>query len=384
MGRQKKDVKLKEPIRVRFKKLANGNRSIYLDYYHDGERKYEFLKMYLVPETSPLAKAQNEETLNAANVIKSQRIVDLNNKLAGIKSNPIKQKMLFTDYMEHFREVKVRRGDFSPASVRHNWAIVKALKAFRPKASIKDIDKDFLVAYIDFLLNDYVSHLNGHMAKGTIRYHISQIKGAMSLAEDERIIPMSPIRGLRGLIPFKGSMHAPRQYLTIEEIKKLRETECRYPVLKQAFLFSCFCGLRISDVRGLRWRDIVKDGDRYRVSIIQYKTKEILHLPLNQQALGCLPDRGKDKPDDHIFKGIPTPTTISQAIKKWAKDAGITKKVTFHVSRHSFATTSLTLGADLYTTSKLLGHTNVNTTQIYGKIIDRKKDEAVDLFDSAF
>lgn len=384
MGRPKKEIKLKEPIRIRKKKLANGNQSLYLDYYHEGERKYEFLRLYLVPEINAQAKIQNEETLNAANFIKSQRIIDMNNKLAGIKSNPTKQKMLFTDWFEHFRDVKVRRGDFSPASVRHCYAIVRALKAFRPKATIKDIDRDFLLEYIDFLRNEYVSHLNGHMAKGTIRYHVSFIKGAVNMAEEERIIPQSPVRGLRGLIPYKGGLNAPREYLTIDEIKKLRDTPCRYEVLKSAFLFSCFCGLRISDVRNLRWKDIVQDGDRYRASIIQYKTKQPLYIPLNHQALSCMPDRGNDKPDDNIFKNLPTPTTISQAIKRWAKDAGINKKVTYHVSRHSFATTSLTLGADLYTTSKLLGHSNVQTTQIYAKIVDRKKDDAVDLFDTAF
>lgn len=68
----------------------------------------------------------------------------------------------------------------------------------------------------------------------------------------------------------------------------------------------------------------------------------------------------------------------------WAKEAGIQKHVTFHTARHTFATMELTMGADLYTTSKLLGHTEVRTTQIYAKIVNSKKEEAVSLLDSAF
>ncbi len=71
-------------------------------------------------------------------------------------------------------------------------------------------------------------------------------------------------------------------------------------------------------------------------------------------------------------------------LSRWAREAGIGKHVTFHVSRHTFATMALTMGADIYTTSKLLGHTEVRTTQIYARIVNSKKEEAVALLDTAF
>ena len=81
---------------------------------------------------------------------------------------------------------------------------------------------------------------------------------------------------------------------------------------------------------------------------------------------------------------LPRESSILPVIKKWAKDAGIAKNVNFHTSRHTFATMLLTLGADIYTVSKLLGHTNVKTTQIYAKIVNKKKDDAVSLVDNIF
>ena len=112
------------------------------------------------------------------------------------------------------------------------------------------------------------------------------------------------------------------------------------------------------------------------------KTKQPLYLPLNKQAMRWLPKRGDAQVDDKVFPEVSK--VHRETITKWAESAGITKHVTYHTSRHTFATMALTMGADLYTTSKLLGHKNVNTTQIYAKIVNRKKEEAVSLLDSAF
>ncbi len=114
------------------------------------------------------------------------------------------------------------------------------------------------------------------------------------------------------------------------------------------------------------------------------KTSAPLYLPLSNQALKWMPERGDAADDDLVFATLPRESGILPVIKKWAKDAGIAKNVNFHTSRHTFATMLLTLGADIYTVSKLLGHTNVKTTQIYAKIVNKKKDDAVSLVDNIF
>lgn len=113
------------------------------------------------------------------------------------------------------------------------------------------------------------------------------------------------------------------------------------------------------------------------------KTKEPIYLPLSPEALRWMPERGEKSSEDAVFD-LPSTTHINILLKPWAKAAGIDKKFSFHTARHTFATMMLTLGADLYTTSKLLGHTDVKMTQVYAKIINRKKDEAVNLVNGLF
>ena len=97
---KKKNLKAKEPVKVRFKALRNGSKSIYLDYYQDGVREYEFLKLYIIPERSQTDKLQNEETLKTANAIKAQRIVSIQNTGHGFSNSNGKSRIKLVDYLE--------------------------------------------------------------------------------------------------------------------------------------------------------------------------------------------------------------------------------------------------------------------------------------------
>ncbi|MEP7218966.1 MAG: site-specific integrase, partial [Bacteroidota bacterium] len=108
----------------------------------------------------------------------------------------------------------------------------------------------------------------------------------------------------------------------------------------------------------------------------QKKTSRVEYLPLSAQAQKYLGKPGE--PGKCVFD-LPTHAPVYHALTKWAQVAGVTKPISFHVSRHTFATLALTFGADLYTVSKLLGHASVKTTEIYGQIVDEKKRAAVEL-----
>ncbi len=374
MAKTKKPIKAKEPIKIRYKQLANGNQSIYLDYYKDGRRQYEFLKLYIVPVKTTFDKLQNDEVLKSANAIKSQRIIELANGLAGLKQT--KEKMLLADFMEVF----IKRHLTEKTAAKQPNAIGKLLYRYQHKARLCDVDVEFCTGFFDFLVNTYKKKNGQPLKDTTIKSYATMFNAALNYAVRKDYIVNNPFLKLE-----KGDKITPRQtereYLDINEIKALINTPCKSEITRRAFLFSCFCGLRYSDIKKLTWKDIRTGIDGVVCNVQQQKTGIMNYLPLSTEALKWLPNRASD--DERIFE-LQEYSRIEAHIKKWILAAGIKKHVTFHTARHTFATMFLTLGADVYTVSKLLGHTNIQTTQIYAKIIDKKKQEAVNLANGIF
>jgi integrase len=165
-----------------------------------------------------------------------------------------------------------------------------------------------------------------------------------------------------------------RNYLTENELNLLAQTPCDIPVLKRAALFSALTGLRHCDIQKLRWSEIQRDGNNYRLNFTQQKTKEAEYMPINEQAYKLCGT--PQAPDRLVFEDLTDAAWISKPLKRWLDAAGITRKITFHCFRHTFATLQLAKGTDIYTVSKMLGHTNVKTTQIYAKVVNEKKEQA--------
>ncbi len=373
-------VKLKEPVKIRFRELANGTKSIYLDIYKDGVRRYEFLKLYLHPGRSEAVRKRNATTLAAAENLKSKRVIELTNNQAGIPNTGQRSKMLLSDWMQQFYESQIRKGVKGQKLL---LTATKVLKQYAPKARMRDVNKEFCLGYIDFLRNTYKGRLGGGLTPyGAISY-FGMLRTALNAAVRAQVIVENPINRLTQADKIK-MPESQRVYLSIDEVKMLIATPCAKDIVRRAFLFACYCGMRLSDVSSLRWKDLSKDGEQWRACIVMRKTSAPLYLPLSNQALKWMPERGDAADDDLVFAVLPRESAIVPVIKKWAKDAGIAKNVNFHTSRHTFATMLLTLGADIYTVSKLLGHTNVKTTQIYAKIVNKKKDDAVSLVDNIF
>lgn len=382
MATNGKKTKLKEPVKVRTKKLADGSESYYLDIYVDGKRQYEFLKLYRLPEINARVKEQNRATLAAVETIKSKRIIELTNNKAGLKNTSGRSKMLLADWMQSFYDEQKRRG---VRGVRLLGTVKNLISTYIGKNKVRmgDIDKDFCVAFIRWLQSGYKTTWGNPLSPKSMSDYVGYFSTALNAAVRADIIPENPFMSLTPTERIKVP-ESKREFLTVGEIKTLIVTECPREDVKRAYLFACYCGLRLSDVYALRWRDLSKDGEQWRASVVMKKTATPIFLPLSSQAMKWLPERG-DAPDDgKVFDGLIAEPNINKVLAKWVKAAGITKKITYHTSRHSFATMMLTLGADLYTTSKLLGHSNVKTTQIYAKIVDSKKVEAVNLVDGVF
>ena len=391
MAKQKQTVKLKELVRIRFKQLSNGNQSIYLDYYTGdvirkenyvgGKRKYEFLKLYLIPERTREDKAKNEATLALAKAIQSRRIVEVQNDAHGFQ-NTNKSRVNLLDYLENIGKQSAEQGSRNYARTVLNT--VRALRLFRGDyIAFRDVDKEFLSEFTDYLrqmpkASKYgVLKTGGRLSNNSVVSYYGTLRTAINRAYKEGIITVNPTKEFDFASKVRQEPSR-REYLTLDELKTLINTECRHEIVKRAFLFSCLCGLRVSDIRKLRWCDLQRSGGRVRIEITMQKTKEPLYLPISDEALKWLPERGEANGSDFIFP-LTHEGTVNDTLQHWAKVAGITKHISFHVSRHTHATMMLTLGADLYTVSKLLGHKNIATTQIYAKIVDKKKEEAIGL-----
>lgn len=379
MPRVRKPSKVKEPIRLRMKELSNGSKSLYLDIYRNGKRSYEYLKMYVIPETDDNARRQNKVTMIAANAIKSKRIIELTNGEAGIKRADDKETMLLLDWMHTYMENQQKRGKKDGHQIKVAIQILKDYAGER--VTMEQIDKEFCQGYIDYLLTEY-RPMGKPVSRFTAQNYYRVLNGALNAAVRADVMKLNPFTKIGNSDKIRRP-ESKREYMTIEELRALIATPMKNKAVKQAYLFSCFCGLRISDIIGLKWGNVYVDNGQYRLEVVMQKTKEPIYLPLSPEALRWMPERGDKTSEDHVFD-LPSTTHINILLKPWAKAAGIDKRFSFHTARHTFATMMLTLGADLYTTSKLLGHTDVKMTQVYAKIINRKKDEAVNLVNGLF
>lgn len=389
MPRKKTATKAKEVVSLREKKLSNGNVSLYL-YHYNGERvEKEYLKLYLIPEKTPFDKLANQQALNAANAIKAERTAAIIANKAGLK-HVGQSKILLLDWMRHCADRAEQRA--STAANRHTWGrtIENTADILRQYAGegvrVADVDKDFCIGFIEYLRTGYVIGSNAqntgkHLAPSTANKRYQCLRFALSEAQREGIITANPCDQLADADKIKVP-ESTRAFLTIEELKRLESTPTASEKTKQVYLFMCYCGLRISDVKGLRWADLNTSGEQWTIAIRQQKTQAPLYIPLSDKAREYLPAQGDAPSDSHIFADMVTEPAMNRTLKGWAKRAGITKAVTLHTARHTYATMLLTKGADLYTVSKLLGHSEVATTQIYAKIVDSKKVEAVNLLNN--
>lgn len=246
---------------------------------------------------------------------------------------------------------------------------------------LRKVDKAYLLGFIDYLKRAKQIHSQKEkmLHVNTQLYYLKMLRYCLNCAVYEDYITVTPMDKIKNEDKPK-RCRTERDYLTIKELTRLVHTPFYNTLLKKAFLFSCFCGLRHCDIIALRWEDIRYDENgNALLNIIQKKTKEAISLPLSSEAIKHLPNRGNAQETEKVFAGLVSLGRSNEILHRWVEQAGISKHITFHTARHTHATMMLTLGVDLYTVSKLLGHTNIQTTQIYAKLVDESKKKAVAL-----
>ncbi|AKD04381.1 site-specific integrase [Pontibacter korlensis] len=357
-------------------KTDRGKISLFLDISHNGKRWTKFLKIYLHPEPtsgrlSPKLKADNREKLAKAEAIRTKYESDLVfGEYGFVEKN--KGSANFIEYFEALTTGKKKKS----AGNYGNWdSALKHLIKYNGGSKIKftDISPAWVSGFKNYLDTDAFKKSKEPLSANTKLSYFNKLKAALNQAVNDGIISKNPAVNIKG---FK-EPDSHREYLTLDELKKIASAECELPILKKSFLFSCLTGLRFSDVSSLTWKQLESSSEEgYYLRFTQQKTKGVTKQYIQPQAVKLLGPTGE--PEEKIFKGLYYSAHNNKLLRKWVHSAGISKHITFHSARHTFATLLITLDVDLYTVSKLLGHSDVKITQIYAKLIDKKKREAID------
>lgn len=275
------------------------------------------------------------------------------------------------DFIDYFEYLTKERHKNNSESIRVNWnRAAKLIKLFTKGQPL--LLKDLNVAMLNRLREFLLSAPMGGGKKGTLSANSAStyfaiIKAALHQCYVEGYLPTD----LAGRVSGIRARDKAREYLTQQELITLAATPCDNDIIKRAALFSALTGARHSDIMKMSWEEIIDEEDKSRWVFKQKKTQESLDIPMSETARALCGERGDDK--SKVFDGLVAPSWISRPLARWIKAAGIKKHITFHCFRHTFATLQIAGGTDIFTVSKLLGHTNVRTTMTYAKLVDEKK-----------
>lgn len=346
----------KHSVVLRKRKMPSGNVSLYLDIYQGGVRTYEYLHLYQRPERTRKDKEENRQTMMLAEAICAKRLVEVRNGEYGFKQ---RSAVPLFGYVERIAEAK------SGSTRRRYKALLALLKSYERRSSmlVSDITAAWFVGFVAYIERQ-------DFAVNTKAVYVATMRYCINAAYREGLLPVNPVVGVKGT----GAEDTNRTYLTTDEVRRLWETPCSDNAVKRAFLFGCMTGIRHCDIASLTWGDVHRQGGYTRIIFRQAKTHGQEYLDITEQAVPLMGERGAA--NEAVFP-LPHESTVRRRIFDWVAAAKIDKHVTFHASRHTFAVMMLEIGTDIYTVSKLLGHRELSTTQIYAKVLDKNKQAAV-------
>ena len=355
-------------VTLRTRPLKNGMLSYYLDYYpgyRDQETmktiRHEGLNIYIYANP----KNERERNFNAtmsekAEAIRCRRFESIVND----RYNFFDRHKLKADFLEYYRK-QLRKHDQKWEFVYHHF-----YNFVHGKCTFEEIDIDLCNKFREYLLNAKQLRRDDRISKNSASGYWSTFRGLLKILYRNRLIKTN-INDFLDKIEIEDT---PKDYLSVEELYKLAETPCKKPILKTAALFSCLTSLRISDILSLQWHEIVDFAAGGKcVHTITQKTKTEDIIPVSDEALqliGYSPEK-----TGLVFKGLKRSWT-QHPMKEWIRKAGITKNITFHSYRRTYATLQGAAGTDIRTIQSNMAHKSITTTQRYMKVVDSNKREA--------
>lgn len=273
------------------------------------------------------------------------------------------------NFIDYFAKVTETRHKKSSKSIIVNWNRVQELMKIYTEGKplpFSKIDLRLIDSFKTFLLTaPQGGGKSGIISQNTASTYFSIFKAAVHQAFIDGYLDVDLAAKVKG-VPEEESR---REYLTIDELNLLAATPCNYPMLKKAAFFSALTGLRHCDIRKMIWQELSKEGDHYRINFTQKKTGGVEYMPISEQAYLICGE--PQEPDRLVFEGLQDPSYINRPVKVWVEAAGIKKHITFHIARHSYATSvCLANGVSIENVAKMLGHSNIKMTQHYARVLD--------------
>ncbi len=364
-------------VTLRTKPISKDRQTLFLDIYppvpHPETGKLTrkiYLGLYLFdkPKTD-LDKQHNKETKKLAENIKAKRLLEIQDNNFGF----LKVQTGNNDFLAYFKQLADKYKEKGKGD-KTNWiSVYNYLNKFtNENCLMRDVTEIFVSNFKEYLLNVKIEETSiKKLANNTAVGYFNIFKQIVKTAFKNNLIDKDFSANIKTI----KKTESERQYLSYEELKLIAKTDCDLPFVKKAALFSALTGLRYSDIEKLTWQEIQgNEIDEYVIRFTQKKTQGVETQPISLEAFKLLGER--KEPTLKVFPDLVYSAWQNQKIQDWMYRAGIMKKITFHSFRHTYATTLLTLGTDIYTVSKMLGHRDIHTTQIYAKIIDKTKRTA--------
>ncbi|WP_281296927.1 tyrosine-type recombinase/integrase [Flavobacterium limnophilum] len=367
-------------VTLRKRTLPSGKITLYLDFfppiYNAKTRKFsrrEYLGLYLISKPkNNIDKAMNSENLHKAEMICANRLNELNKQQI---YTPFEQERLrlqeigeksFLQYLKQTAEIKTGNN----AEI-WKYAIIHFEKFLKNEDILmQEIDVTIIEDFREYILKaKCLKKKDQFLAQNTALSYFNKIKATLRKAYKKGLLQTD----INAAVDSIKEQESQRNFLTMEEASRLFRTPCKKEIVKRICMFSLLTGIRYSDIAKLTWEEVqYSKSEGYYIRFKQQKTDRPVTLPISQEAFEFLGE--KETQYKRVFYDLKK-WDVDRLLPIWVKDASIEKHITFHCFRHTYATLQMAAGTDIFTVSKMLGHKNIKTTQIYTKIIDEKKRE---------
>jgi integrase len=367
-------------VTLRKRKLPSGKITLYLDFfpavYNPKTREFsrrEYLGLYMVSRPkSNIEKETNLENWCKAEIICANRLNELNKQQI---YTPFEQERLrlieigeksFLQYLKQTAASKIGiNREIWRCAIIHFEMFLK-----NEDILMREIDVTIIEDFREYILKAKSIRRNNHfLAQNTALSYFNKIKATLKKAYKKGFLQTD----INAAVESIKEQESQRNFLTMEEASRLFSTPCKKEIVKRVSMFSLLTGIRYSDIAKLTWEEVqYSKNEGYYIRFKQKKTDRPLTLPISEEALGFLGEKRMEQ--GKIFLNLKK-WDFDRIIPIWVKDASIEKHITFHCFRHTYATLQMAAGTDIFTVSKMLGHKNIKTTQIYTKIIDERKRE---------